>query len=255
MTLADIVLFGGTTEGRVLARFLREQGRSALVCVATDYGASLLSDIGPVTTRVGRLDAKEMEALLQGQRPRLVIDATHPYANEVSRNIQTACAAAGVPCWRVRREEKTTPQEEDGSLTFPTMAALVSWLNETPGVIFSTLGAQEALALAAVRGGAERLWLRILPLEESLRLTRQAGVPAKHIIAMQGPFSQALNEALFRETGADILLTKDSGRAGGFAEKWNAARACGMRVAVLARPREEGLSLEEIKRRMQEGAI
>lgn len=255
--MVEFLIFGGTTEGRDLARFLDEQGRSAMVCVATEYGASLAVSRGDVTFQVktGRMDADRMQQLLREQQPRLVIDATHPYADEAKRNIRTACEAMGVPCWRVRREPET--EEADGILTFPTMEAILLWLNRNPGVVFSTLGAKEAAALGTIRGAEERLWLRVLPMEESLRRVREAKLPARHIIAMQGPFSQALNEAMFRETKADILLTKDSGKVGGFAEKCRAARACGMTVLVLARPEEIGvyLTLDEIKSHLREGIL
>lgn len=255
--MVEFVIFGGTTEGRELAQFLEARGHLLLVCVATEYGASLAFSAGSVAVQlhIGRMDADRMECLLREQQPRLVLDATHPYAEEVKCNIRTACAAAGIPCWHVRREPEAG--KTGGILTFPTMEDIVRWLNQNPGVIFSTLGAKEAAALGKVQGAAERLWLRILPMEESLRLAAEAGIPPKHIIAMQGPFSRVFNEILFRETEADILLTKDSGRVGGFAEKCRAARSCGMTVLVLARPKEVGLflTLDEIKRRLQEGIL
>lgn len=249
--MAEILLFGGTTEGRELAELLGNQNRSVLVSVATEYGESLLPAEDPVSVLTGRLDRVSMEELMIREHPRIVIDATHPYAVEVSRTIRSVCKALALPCWRVRRETRTP----DGCLSFASMEDLTAWLNETTGVIFSTLGAKEAAALGKVTGAKERLWLRILPLEESLHLARKAGIPAKHIICMQGPFSQELNEALFQAAGASILLTKESGRAGGFEEKLRAARACGMTVALLTRPQEEGLSLEEIKTRIKEGIL
>lgn len=247
MTLAEVLLFGGTTEGRELAALLGSRGIPTLVCVATEYGEALVEPVGTLSVHCGRLDQAAMEALVRREGPRVVIDATHPYATAVSQTIRTVCRGLGLPCWRVRRESQAAAVDR----SFSTMADLIAWLDETPGTIFSTLGAKEAAALAQVRGAEERLWLRVLPLEESLRLAR-AAVPAKHIICMQGPFSQALNEAMFRAAGADLLLTKDSGRAGGFSEKLQAARACGMTVALLTRPQEDGLSLADIKRKIGE---
>ena len=104
---------------------------------------------------------------------------------------------------------------------------------------------KEAAALSEVTGAFERIWLRILPSLEGLRMCLDAGFPAKHIICMQGPFSEELNEAMFRACGAQILLTKDTGSAGGFPEKLAAAKKCGMKVFVIKRPEDsEGESLD-----------
>ncbi|MEA5015422.1 MAG: precorrin-6A reductase [Candidatus Limiplasma sp.] len=251
--MVEIMVFGGTSEGRELASLLKAKGVPSLVCVATEYGESLLEAGGSLGVHTGRLAKEDMAALMALHRPRLVIDATHPYAQAVSGNLRAACESAGVPCLRVRREPAS---QEEGLFAFPSLDMLIPWLNAAPGIIFSALGAKEAPALTAVAGFEKRVWLRILPFVQGLESCIQAGFPPKRIICMQGPFSQELNEAMFRTTGAHILLTKESGAAGGFGEKLSAAKACGMAVAVLTRPREaEGLSLEEIKQRLQGGAL
>ena len=250
--MAEILLFGGTSEGRELAAFLKARNISALVCVATEYGESLLDAGGSVEVHTGRLNEDAMAGLIQEHGPRLVLDATHPYADAVSRNIRAACAKVTTAYLRVKRESAA----EDGFMTFPTMDALIAWLNTTEGVIFSGLGAKEARALTAVTGFERRVWLRILPFAEGLNACIGAGFPAKHIICMQGPFSMELNAAMFRAAKASILITKESGAAGGFLEKLAAARACGMRVAVLKRPDEgAGVTLEEAKRKIEGGEL
>lgn len=250
--MAEILLFGGTSEGRELAALLKEKNISSLVCVATEYGESLLDAGGSVHVRAGRLDESAMTSLITDTRPRLVIDATHPYADAVSRNLRVACESAGAPYLRIKRESAW----EDGFITFRNIGELIAWLNTTEGVIFSGLGAKEAKALTAVTGFESRVWLRILPFAEGLNACINAGFPARHIISMQGPFSEELNIAMFRAAGARILITKESGAAGGFSEKLAAARACGMTVAVLMRPGEEaGSTLDEVKRKIEGGEL
>lgn len=248
--MTEIVLFGGTSEGRELAALLKARNIPALICVATEYGESLLDAGGSVEVHRGRLDEGAMAALMARRGARLAIDATHPYADAVSRNIRAACESAGVEYLRVRRERAAG----DGYRTFDTVEALIAWLNAVDGIVFSALGAKEAAALTAVAEFERRVWLRILPFEEGLAACRRAGFPAAHIICMQGPFSEELNIAMFRAAGAGILVTKESGAAGGFAQKLKAARACAMTVAVLKRPDgEEGLTLEEVKKRIEGG--
>jgi len=250
--LTEIIVFGGTAEGRELAQLLRRRGLPALVSVATEYGAALLEAGGSLAVRSGRLEQAAMEELFREEQPRLVIDATHPYAAEAGRNILAACAAAGIRCLRVRRE----CQPEPGCVRFPDLDTLTAWLNSFPGTVFSTLGAQEAAALTKAAGFAERIWLRILPAAEGLTACLKAGFPARHIICMQGPFSKELNAAMFRAAGAAALVTKETGREGGFPEKAAAARDCGMTIAVLDCPcREEGCTLDELKQRIEDGSL
>lgn len=250
--MAEIVLFGGTSEGRALALLLREKNIHALVCVATEYGEALLEAGGSVRVRAGRLDEAGITLLLAEEGSRTVIDATHPYAALASGNIKAACAACGAQYIRVLRERSA----DEGCVGFADMDALVDWLNGREGVIFSTLGAKEAAALTRVRDYRDRVWLRVLPALESLSACLAAGYPAKHIVCMQGPFSKEINAAMFRASGAAILLTKESGAAGGFLEKLEAAWECEMTVAVLARPKEEeGLTLEQIMRRIEDDAL
>ena len=250
--MAEILLFGGTTEGRELAALLREKNIPALVCVATEYGESLLGAGGSISVSTGRLDEAAIVRLIQAEMPSCVIDATHPYATEVGLNILTACEATGTRCLRVLRESAANA----GSLNFPDMEAMIGWLNGIDGTVFSTLGAKEAAQLATVSDYRDRIWLRILPSPEGLSACLDAGFPASHIICMQGPFSRELNTAMFKATGASVLLTKESGATGGFVEKLAAAHDCCMTVAMLARPCEEnGMTFNEIRHRIEEGVI
>jgi len=250
--LADVIVFGGTTEGRELAECLQERRISALVCVATEYGTAQLRPGGTLGVHTGGLDEAGMAALLRAERPRLVLDATHPYADDVSRKIRAACGEAGVPYHRVLRPSETA----EGCEFFSDMAELLAWLRGQSGVIFSALGAKEASALTAVPDYENRVWLRILPGVKGLSACLDAGFPPRHIICMQGPFSREMNEAMFRAAGAAILLTKESGAAGGFAEKAEAARRCGMTVAVLRRPQDDpGEDVAAWLTRIREGRI
>ena len=97
----SILILGGTTEGRLLARELSRRGLPAWVSVATPLGAEELSGLPGITPLVGRKTEGEMAALLRGFSR--CVDATHPYAAEVSANIRAACAEAGVPLRRLLR--------------------------------------------------------------------------------------------------------------------------------------------------------
>ena len=248
--MADIVLFGGTSEGRELAELCSELEIPTVVCVATDYGESLLEEAGSLRVHTGRLDKEGMISLIKAESPELVLDATHPYADKVSETVLAACRDCGARYGRVQREKESHEAFDE----FSGVDELADFLDRTSGVVFSSLGTKEAAALSRVSGAAERIWIRILPSPDGLKTCLDAGFPAKHIICMQGPFSAELNEAMFRFCRAEILLTKDTGAAGGFPEKLEAAKRCGMKVFVIKRPADTaGESLEVWTDRLRKG--
>lgn len=237
-----LVIFSGTSEGHALCRFVSACGGCADVYVATDYGAAVMEPMHGITVHEGRLDADAMEAVLDGDT--LLVDATHPYAALVSDNLRAACVRTGAEYVRLLRPAL----DSEGVMTVPDTAAAVRWLNAHPGRALLTTGSKELEAFTAVEGWRERLVARVLPSVSVLEQCASLGFAGAQIVAMQGPFSQEMNTALLRQTHADVLVTKDTGKAGGFAEKLSAARETGATVLVIARPREEkGKTLAEVQ--------
>ena len=236
-----VLVFGGTTEGAELARRLPRPGLEVAVSVATDYGAQLLKGLSVQVLR-GRLNREEMAALM-GEFD-AVIDATHPYAAEVSENIAAAAAQLGLPVHRLLRSDETG---EGDWIEVPDAVQATRRLASLPGNILLTTGTKDLTAYTELEDYRERVWVRILPSQESLRQALELGYPPRHIIAMHGPFSEELNLALLRQLDIRLLVTKRSGSAGGFPEKVRAARQAGAALLVLSRPtREQGETLEEI---------
>lgn len=228
-----LVIFSGTSEGHALCRFVSACGGNADVYVATDYGAAVMEPLVGITVHEGRLDADAMAAVLDADT--LLVDATHPYAALVSDNLRAACAQTGAEYVRLLRPR----QDSEGVITVPDTAAAVRWLNAHPGRALLTTGSKELAAFAAVEDYRERMVVRVLPSAAVLEQCAALGFAGAQVIAMQGPFSHDMNAALLRQTRADILVTKDTGKAGGFAEKLSAACEVGATVLVIARPREE----------------
>ncbi|MEF2864495.1 MAG: precorrin-6A reductase, partial [Eubacteriales bacterium] len=228
-----LMIFSGTTEGHDLCRFLSKNNVQADVFVATEYGAAVMEPMAGITVHEGRLDEREMEKRLTSDT--LLIDATHPYAAAVTDNLRAACAKSGA---RYERLLRPALPYQNCEIVLNTAAA-VDWLNAHPGKVLLTTGSKELEAYTAVQDFQTRLFPRVLPSASVLEKCAALGFPGAHIIAMQGPFSQAMNAALLRETGAKILVTKDTGVSGGFAEKVAAAEEVGAKVLVIARPRME----------------
>ena len=240
-----LCIFAGTTEGRELAEFLRAQGDAVSVsaCVATDYGETLLESGGNLRVFSGRMNGEKMISFLREEGFDLVLDATHPYAVEVTENIVRACETAGTEYRRVLREASAAPE---GTVFVPDIPAAVEWLSNAEGNILLTTGSKNLHEFMSVRGFAERVWARVLPMPASLEACQAAGLPPAHVIAMQGPFSEELNVATLKAIGAACLVTKDSGGTGGFGEKAAAAARAGARLLVIGRPpQRDGLNASE----------
>ena len=255
----SVILFAGTTEGRLLAEYLQELDRPFVICVATGYGRDLLEDIcrpdrtGCMEIRQGRLDVTEMEQMFDELRPELVIDATHPYAAEVTHNIKMACsrrkALRLLRCLR----EPGAGDSRPGVIHMPDVEAAVTWLSSVKGNILVTTGSKELAIYTRIRDYEQRVYARILPSAEAVAQCRSLGFEGRHIIAMQGPFSEEMNLAQLREYGCAYLVTKDGGAAGGFPEKIKAAHRAGAAAVVIDRPGSgEGISLDEIKGQLKE---
>lgn len=252
--MTDIIIFGGTSEGRRLAEFCAARKIRAAVSVATGYGESLLKETPRLGIHTGRMDREQMEAWLAGQNPRLVLDATHPYAVQATENIRLACGKLGLPLLRVLRGESG---EDGGSrvVTVGSVEEAAAYLDGQEGTILVTTGSKELRAFASLKHCGERVFARVLPSPQALEACREAGILPSRILAMQGPFSAELNAAMIRQTGAAWLVTKESGRAGGFEEKLQAAEETGAKVVLVGRPeKESGVSLEEALERLGEFA-
>lgn len=246
-----MLVFGGTTEGRELAEWLSARGTCAVVVSSlTEYGGSLVEELPNVESLTGGMLPSDMEALMRSRGFACVVDATHPYAVGVSASIAEAAEAAGVPVVRILREG-----EPEGPWTSVDSAEEAArYVANREGAVLLTTGSNDLSAYVNALGDyAERLYVRVLPLAKSLALVDELGIPASHVIAMQGPFSKELNVALIREFDVKTMVTKASGKAGGFWEKVDAARECDVELVVVRRPvDEQGLSIDEAKAALEE---
>lgn len=239
-----ICVFAGTTEGRELISFLATQPVAVTACVATEYGETLLQPAENLTVSAARLTAEEMVALFTKERFHMVVDATHPYAPVVTENIAAACTATDTRYLRLLREENAAPED---AVFVADAAGAVAYLNDTEGNILLTTGSKELSAYREIREFSRRVYARVLPMEESLRLCHEAQLPAAHILAMQGPFSREMNVAMLRAVSARYMVTKESGTKGGFDEKIAAAREANAQLVVIGRPpQREGLGFSEV---------
>ena len=251
---AAIVIFGGTSEGRELAEYAESHQIPVLVSVVSGYGESLLRESDLVQVHTGALDEAAMRQFLREAAPKLVLDATHPYARVVTEQVAALCRELAIPYQRILRgseTEKAAGQDSMPVFVVDSVSEATACLKQDGRPVLLTTGSKELEAFAGDPVLRERIFARVLPDSQVLKKCEALGIHGAHIIAMQGPFSVELNCALLRTVQAGWLVTKEAGKRGGFAEKMEAAKQCGVSVVVIRRPvHEEGISLEEAKRQM-----
>ena len=259
--MCRILIFGGTTEGRLLAEYCHQQEIEAYVSVVSGYGADLLPESEYLHVLSGRMAGEAMEGFMKRASIRAVFDATHPYAAEATRNIKEACGRARVSYLRVTRESAAAENPGGDSGKGPAAAfasqvvyvhsveEAVCYLKDREGDILVTTGSKELAAYTALPGYEERLYVRVLPSCAAISACEDIGIRGKRIIAMQGPFSEEMNRAMMRQLGVRYLVTKEAGTAGGFLEKLSAAEALSVTAVVIGRPLEErdGITLDAAK--------
>ena len=239
-----VIVFAGTTEGYEISRFLGKNQIPVLACVATEYGSRSLKESSSLHVQAGRLDENEMKELFSREKPEFVLDATHPYAAEVTRNIRKACEEAEASYTRILR----TGSGQQNAVYVKDTQEAAEYLKGTTGNVLLTTGSKELAAFTSVPDYKERLFARVLSLPSVIEACQALGFEGRNLIAMQGPFSMEMNQAMLAQYECRYLVTKDSGKAGGFLEKIQAAEACGATVVIIGRPlAEEGLSLQKCR--------
>lgn len=274
-----VIVFAGTTEGNEVSSFLTEHQIQTCACVATEYGSRSHTESEYLHVQAGRMTQQEMEAFFREHQPELVLDATHPYAAEVTLNIRQACETAGITYYRVLRgqikavhsdsadqsrseqvckacQSRTGCGDADGrteAVYVDNVQAAVEFLKTTQGNILLTTGSKELAKFTELPDFQERLYARVLSLPTVMETCRELGFEGKHLIAMQGPFSKEMNAATLRQYDCCWMVTKDTGHAGGFQEKIDAAVECGATPVIIGRPlQEEGMNVRECRRMLAE---
>lgn len=268
----NILIFGGTTEGRVLSKKLAEKKKaedSITVCVASDYGEKMMNNI-PVNIHVGRLDKDQMIQFIEDGNYETIIDATHPFATEVTENIKASCKECDRRYIRLKRdEEKVSGQESDNILYCNSCIDAAEKLEELTRDssdagnklrmltrdssdaeekrknVLLTTGSKE-LQCFVDSVDVKKLYVRVIPSDESINKALSSGISEDHIIAMMGPFSEETNIEHIQKYEIKYLVTKESGSGSGFHNKISAASKEGVTVLVIRRPDDNGYSISEV---------
>lgn len=212
-----ILVFGGTTEGRIAVEVLEESGtayyystKTGEQSIALHHGVRLC----------GALDVEAMRRFCSEHEIRLIVDAAHPFAALLHHTVAHVSESLGIPA--VRYERIYPPRDPD-----------IVWIDsydEIPRDIHSllaTTGVQSIARLKPLESGM-KVFYRILNRESSVALAQKQGAKPEQLCYYEGSDDIPVK--------AEAILLKESGQSGGFSEKVEAARSRGMRIIALKRP-------------------
>lgn len=224
----NLLLLGGTGEALRLARELA--GHAKIRCISSLAGRTENPQTPPGEMRIGGFGGVAgLSRYLVDEKIDLVLDATHPFAAQMARHAQEACAALGIPRAKLVRPAWVASPGDRWTM-MPSIAAAAVFLRFHPAYrIFLTLGRQEAGAFAALGADGKRWFLTRMvdPPDQAMAL------PPGELVLARGPFLPDDEIALMRRHRIDLLVTKNSG---GSAAKIAAAAELHIPVLMIERP-------------------
>ncbi|SDJ81265.1 precorrin-6A reductase [Natronincola ferrireducens] len=228
-----ILALCGTSEGRELVAKLLEKQLKVLTTVTTGYGAKLLREGMGVEVLEGRLDKEKMKALVNNKGLEYIVDITHPYAENISRLAIEVAKEEKIHY--LRYERKATSSEDKHILLAKDFDEAAKLAKSFRGNIFLTVGSNHIPTFLR-EVDVNRLVARVLPLSTIVQACEDQGFTPDNLIAMKGPFNEEMNKQMFETYRAAVIVTKDSGKAGGTEEKIAAAKTLNLPVILVKKP-------------------
>ncbi len=230
-----ILALCGTVEGKILLEKLTKEFSMVMATVTTPYGVKCLGEKYPnVEVLQRKLQQEELNQLIDEKPIKTIIDVSHPYAQQISTIAIEACKEKGIAYLRYEREA-TNLMENPHVIKAEDFNHAVELAKGFKGKIFLTIGSNH-ISLFTKEISVNRLIVRVLPTSNVLKLCEEQGLSPDNIIAMKGPFSEELNRVMFSMDNISVVVTKDSGGAGGTEEKINAAKSLGIPIILVKRP-------------------
>jgi precorrin-3B C17-methyltransferase len=229
-------VFSGTSDGNALAAGIAAANVGpVVVSAASDHGGDIArQDCPGVAIWSGRQGVEARRRVLTTRNARVLLDATHPYASSMSQQLMALSRELGIPYLRYERPSEYAVADGEVCATIEIAAARAVAQGQR---IFLATGSKDLATFMQTPGAADKQWfVRQTADPELIERALALGIPRERICAMQGPFSPEFNTALWRDWGIDCVVTKDSGGAGGYRAKVQAAQALGIPLLVVARP-------------------
>ncbi|MGV8981114.1 precorrin-6A reductase [Clostridium sp.] len=230
-----IWIIGGTTESNILLSKIKGKLKY-VISVATYSGCEVIDDEDENVV-VSRMNYDEMLEFIKIRNIGTVIDMSHPYATEVSKNARLACKESKIRYLRFVR-----PKTEFENVVYVnSVSECTDFLKDVKGPVLFTTGIKNIKDFEKIKAN-RRFIYRVLPTIFSIQECINNNVKMKDIIGMLGPFSTELNINIFKEYNANYVVMKDSGSVGGTPEKIEACIKCNITPIVIGREFEDGIN-------------
>ena len=230
-----IWIIGGTKDSRsILDEVLKVREDEIIVSTATEYGGKLLEDVAKnekVHVLSERLNVLQIESMILEKKIDLIIDASHPYAQNISNTVISMVsylnerAEKGKEIKYVRFERKMVDYGSENVFKFKNLQEIIMFLNKVENKnVLSTLGSNTLEEIKEIRE-KNNLFVRILPTTTSIQSAEELGYLPKN-----------MNIAMLKDFKIDYLITKESGETGGELQKVEACQECGVKILAIKRP-------------------
>lgn len=225
-----ILVIAGTSDAVNIVKKLKDEFE-IIASVTTEYGKKILVEEN-ANVIVKKMDKEDMLDFIDNKNINLIIDASHPYAKDVSKNAIEVSKLANIDYIRYERTKDITLNKEN----FYSYDDAIEKLENTVGNILLTIGSNNLYKFMTDKLKS-RIYARILPTSSVILKCEKLGLTPDRIIAMKGPFSKEMNKIMIEELDIKYLVTKESSSAGGFLEKVKAVEEKNIEILVIERPK------------------
>jgi precorrin-6A/cobalt-precorrin-6A reductase len=229
------LVFGGTSDAIELCHILEQKHIRYTLSVATPEGKYVAQTLSANVIH-GRMATEAMRNWIVEHHVDYVIDAAHPYAQVLRQTIVVACAPLNCPVMRYERSSTLDLFDSPLVIKATNVMEACRKIETHQQKVLLTTGSKELETFKRMLPH-KTMYVRVLPVVDVIRECQQLGLGIENIIAMKGPFSTNMNHALYEMIQPDVVITKESGQAGGFSEKVEPCIELGIPCIVIERPK------------------
>lgn len=224
-----IWVIGGTKDSREFLEKFIKYNNDVIVSTATEYGAKLIENLA-VKSSSEKMDKNAMLKFVDENSISKIIDTSHPYAFEVSKNAMEVADEKNIKYFRFERETVDLLAKKYSN--FENINELLAYVEKLEGNILVTLGSNNVPLFKNLKN-LNNIYFRILPKWDMVKRCEDNNILPKNIIAMQGPFSENMNIAMIDQLQIKYLITKKAGDTGGEKEKISACDKTDVEIIYL----------------------